>query len=724
MTKRSRVLAWFLPFVFLLLSFQAKGQLLMDVFGGWDGHSVAYRWTPLVIEISNHGMPLTGYIEIRDRSNLDKRISMMAIEIPSQSNKRVMMYVPPQASYNSLTVSLLSDREKVIKEQQVGLKNLLSPSRLVAESIPSAWPKMGLNNKDFFPKRPGWQSTRMLKQHLPDSFVGYDALTALHLGWSDVKDLSVQQKQALLDWVWLGGHLIVSAENIDDWRSDPWWKEILPFEVSDRQSNTTWSAVESWTRERCAHLGLNTEKITFQPLGSTESLVVIGSLKKGKALIQQDALPLIAIRRAGRGFITQMLFNPGLEPFRSWNGREDFWQCLLQLPQESMDEMIYGGGSKEDKADPRDSIREAARNAPNAPPSGYSQKPQLHSRAYDNLAINMLSTDQQQDFPWIILSTLLIGYVILIGPVDYIWLKRKKKWVWTWLTFPSYVAATTILIYFLGYWTNSGVSEWKQWTIQDWFSDSRWQYGTTVSRFYSSRNSEYAFRDAERVFSQVREVVANEYGSPTINRQSIILTPSGTRVIAEIPVWTSASFSGRFQTASNPIEASFDRLTKKLTVKNLTAATLENCRWVMDSHNYFSLGNIKAGEAKEWDLNAIQETKGSDEGIVGLIDYAGQYHYGGRRASPMDLDLSQQLFFLSRNKHHSPPIERGSVGDSLDLSCSWQDGDAVLLATSTEPTTFPWGLNFKPMRHEHTITHRFHFPAQLGEIASPNPDEP
>src|SRR2546423_3242595 len=107
-------------------------------------------------------------------------------------------------------------------------------------------------------------------------------------------------------------------------------------------------------------------------------------------------------RSRGRGQITELLFSPEREPFRSWKNREWFWAKLLSVPPswfgpENLN--AYGGWS------------------------------------VDGVFGAMIDSRQERKLPvqWLLL--LLGGYLLLIGPVGPDCLKRAHKQMLSWLTF-------------------------------------------------------------------------------------------------------------------------------------------------------------------------------------------------------------------------------------------------------------------------------------------------
>ena len=690
-------------------------QIVMDVFGGWDGRAISQRWIPVVVEVSNKGLPISGFIEIHTDGPLPERLTLTWVEIPMQTTKRIWIYLPPMTYPSALKVALLNHRKKMLYEVPLKIEVFSPPSRLVAESIPSGWLKMGLSHHRTRESRPDWISTRMLKQHLPDTAVGYDGLDALHLGWSDVSDLNSAQRQALLDWIWSGGHLIVSAEDSNAWRSDRWWSSLLPLHVDGQKSVPDLAPLEIWLRDQQQKTepieGDNPDsapdtKPPQPPMAGMETLVGTGVLQRGHVLIARDDVPLAAQLRAGMGFVTQLLFNPGRAPFRDWQGRPVFWLNLTQSTREYTDACL---APDEEKTSGGGQIRNAIRGAtPGAQPVTSTRQFRQHS--VENFATNFLLTRQQRELPWVLLSALLAGYVVLIGPFDYIWLKRRRKLVWTWLTFPAYVVCTTAVIYAIGHWVNAGESEWRQWTVVDWLRDIKRQRLITSAWFYSTRNANYEWGDAPGLMGQMRNI--SEEGARQTDRwdyRNVVTTPAGSRADVAVPVWTSCGFLGRLEQSSEPLDASFDSATKTLRITNPTQMVWKDCRLITDHQHYKSLGELKPGETRVWHVNDVGDLN-IDAGQLGesMIYYAYRGYHQTEIPESKRLDLEQGLFFAPRLQSD---CQAGSVGEGMDLSSTWQEGDAVFIATSEAPKDWPWRLGFNPKRQAHTLTHRIYFSA-------------
>ena len=119
----------------------------------------------------------------------------------------------------------------------------------------------------------------------------------------------------------------------------------------------------------------------------------------------------------GLGQVSVLGFNPEREPFKSWTNRAWFWARLAKVPAAWFEK----------------------------------EAPQQYGRSsIDGVYGAMLDSRQVSKLPIIWLLLLLAAYLVIIGPVDRIWLKRINKQMLTWLTFPAYVAIFSLLIYFIG----------------------------------------------------------------------------------------------------------------------------------------------------------------------------------------------------------------------------------------------------------------------------------
>src|SRR5204862_1778648 len=141
--------------------------------------------------------------------------------------------------------------------------------------------------------------------------------------------------------------------------------------------------------------------------------VATGTLRDGHVVVSAGETPLIVTANRGRGQITALLFSPEREPMHSWKNLPYFWGRLIEVPP-------------------------AAMTANMGPQGGWSS---------DGVFGAMIDTRQVHKLPveWLLL--LLLVYLVVIGPLDQFWLKKIGRPMLTWITFPCYVIAFSLVIY-------------------------------------------------------------------------------------------------------------------------------------------------------------------------------------------------------------------------------------------------------------------------------------
>src|SRR5262249_51778165 len=140
----------------------------------------------------------------------------------------------------------------------------------------------------------------------------------------------------------------------------------------------------------------------------------------------QGRIPLAVQSPYGLGRITVFGFDLDRGPFSEWGSRGPFWENLVAqtahpLPQGQFERYPVGRG---------------------AAPEDYSTSLQGSLDYFEGVPV--------VSFGWVALFILI--YIVLIGPVDYLFLKKVvKRLEWTWVTFPIIVITVSAGAYFAAY---------------------------------------------------------------------------------------------------------------------------------------------------------------------------------------------------------------------------------------------------------------------------------
>ena len=288
--------------------------------------------------------------------------------------------------------------------------------------------------------------------------------------------------------------------------------------------------------------------------------VVTGTVTDGSVLAEQEGIPLIIHASRGRGQLTLMTFSPERDPIKTWKNRPWFWAKLGGIPGQ-----WFEGGNR-----------------------NY-----WSGSSVDGLFGSMIESRQVRKLPIEWLMAMLVVYLIFIGPLDRIVLKKLNRQMWTWITFPAYVVLFSALIYYVGFRLRAGDSEWSELNVVDVipFGQETLTRGRTYGALYSPINANYRLASKRIMGSFRTEASASWNGS--IGGQTSKALKQGEGFIADVsvPVWTSRLFvSDWYDNLENaPIEAAFQNFNSPpstMVVKNQTPFEFNQLRLFLKDQVY------------------------------------------------------------------------------------------------------------------------------------------
>lgn len=372
----------------------------MTVRAGFDGIHKTNHWTPVQVTVSNSGPAVTGELRINTGSGTsgDLAIYSAPIDLPTQSNKRLTLYVYLPRFTNQLTVQLVDGNGQPLLSQtsnrltQLGLDGLLYG---VVSSAPG--------DLDFLQNVTGGRAEAAVAYlaltELPETPPAWLGLDVLIFHDVDTGQLTPAQRTALDTWMELGGQLVIAG--------GPGWQktavslgDLLPVTLNGSETVADLPALSQ-------DIGL-----PFRDPGPY--LVTTSSLRRGELLFHQDGLPLLARQDQGRGSAYFLALDPALAPLVDWNGSPVLWaEVANRVPAPSP----WAAGVR----------------------NSYAA-----TQAVGSLPSVALPSVLQ------LLAYLLI-YVVLVGPVNYVALKRRNRRELAWLTIPALVLVFTVLAYVTGF---------------------------------------------------------------------------------------------------------------------------------------------------------------------------------------------------------------------------------------------------------------------------------
>ena len=729
--NRSWAGGWLAVWIFLAaLSSPAAStpaNIQFDVFPGYDGIVPEATWFPIVCEIKNDGPSFTATIVIKGGQFSQGQVRKTVVELPTKTLKRVVIPVFSSArSFSSWDLQLLDERGR-IRAEQLGLR----PRKQVAVDVPvvGALSRTAGGLPTIRPVRPQQGElqpsvARLLTPIFPDNPLALEGMTCLYLNSEKASELGVTQSGALVSWVAGGGHLVLAIEQVGDLAGATWLQNILPVTVSDIQSVTEHQDLHDWlirddwiaTLEPQAQPGVPgqpRQRRTWRidPSSPFSDLLVdptfeAAPLQVARASVSPGAtvlcsagkLPLMVQSHVGRGRVTVLLFSPEREPARSWKHLPSFWAKLADVPKSLYLSSDYYN------------------------PGGWSS---------DGVVGAMIDSRQVHKLPIGWLFLLLLVYLAVIGPLDYYWLKRLKRPMLTWITFPCYVVLFSLVIYLIGYKLRAGVSEWNELHVVDVLQNGPRTAlrGRSFLSVYSPVNQKYPIEAQQKIASLRGEFVGTWSGGQDSENVSII--QSGDKFKGElfVPVWTSQLFCNDWWDETSEgihvaVKAAGDGW--EVSVDNRTRTKLDHVQLVIDQRIH-SLESIPSKSSK---TSRVSRTAG-----LALIDYVdshgGQFSTaassrrrafgeseGGRLDDLPNAGATLSFIGLLRNnqQHASFVVPRG-----LDLSPRIKEGRAVLLAWSDDFSPTSPLPRFKPTWSHRQTLWRVPVDFQVAPLAENNP---
>jgi hypothetical protein len=452
--------------------------LTMRVTVGFDGYCHSGTWCPVYAVLSNEGVDIEGELRVAIRGaggGTEPVMYARQVVLPAHSRKAYFLYLPPAGVSSSLpTVQLLTGKKVLMSEQAVVVW-LDEGDRLygVASSNPSALNFLS----DVTPAGGRAAVAHLNLEALPPNPLGWEGLDVLILNDLDTTALSGERRRALETWVVHGGHLVVGG-GAGVARTVAGVADLLPVTVGGTRSvDDLWVLGE--------RLGT--------PVAASSYAVAQADLRDGQALIEQSDeqgdLILLARRTHGAGRVDFLAFDAGLNPFLRWSDNTRLWKFVI---------------------------------GPGAAGTWLLTVRNGHS-AYE--AINAIPGLELPSTLYIL--GFMLVYTLLIGPVNYLILRRLDRRELAWLTIPALVVGFTACAYVTGFQIRGGAAIVHRLAAVYVPEGARIGRVSQVVGLFSPRRADY---DVWVAGAEVSEVPGDYYGGPIQQPLHIIEAAEGSTV--------------------------------------------------------------------------------------------------------------------------------------------------------------------------------------------------
>jgi hypothetical protein len=352
-------------------------------------------WLAVRVDVENRGPAMSGEIRLAPSSGQGSTYSV-AIELASGARQQHFLYtqVGPFGTRFDIT---LRTGDSVQASAHVAVEAAENSRRIyvVAEHPERVTPPLAASLQTKGTSNP--KMVAISPEDLPPRVEPWSSMDLLV--WHDVDSarLDAPRQAALQTWLATGGSLLVIGGSLGSTMFTGFPADLLPFQPS--------TAVEVSTVDLTALFGR-------LPTGAAPLPALTGSPVNGTPLWRVGADVIGARAPYGQGTVTLVGLDPTTDGFAASEAADALWKDAV----------------------PASSAWDAARLPTD---DGF-----LVSSLGQLPAVRLPGGD--------VLLLLILAYVVVIGPVNYLILKRRDRREWAWLTMPLTIGVFGVAAYGLG----------------------------------------------------------------------------------------------------------------------------------------------------------------------------------------------------------------------------------------------------------------------------------
>ncbi len=358
-----------------------------------QGHARLGSWIAIEVHLVNSGPSISGELRLQGGTQGGTRFAT-AVQLDSPSDKTFVLHAQPPSFGEDLEVVLASG-DQVLRRQKVAV-TIHDGGQLIVGVVAEQAPR--IVGSLSLPAVQNQQPAVVVPLTVADLPTRIEAWSALdRLIWQDVDaaTLSTEQLTALRGWLALGGRLVIVGGTAGIGSLGGFPDDLLPYRPT--------ATIDVAAASLASLLGTT-------PKDAADVPAMAGELARGRALASSGDRVIAAQAPYGSGSVTIL----GVDPTVGWvaeaAANRSLWPSLI--PARSEGSTAIGDDSQ---------IVSAVGNLP-------------------ALALPPLGG----------LLLLLFGYIALIGPLNYLVLRRIDRREWAWITMPVLIVGFAVGAYAFG----------------------------------------------------------------------------------------------------------------------------------------------------------------------------------------------------------------------------------------------------------------------------------
>jgi len=400
------------------------------VFQVTAGFNARYRdgnWVPIQISLSNNGADFSGMLSINAPSPFagsgnatSTSTYKQPITLANGAQKQVTMYVPlnfgAPGTTQSIKINLLDDNGNTVRTQTSTLTSVGQNDVFVGVLSDQ---NVGFNPlySVSLPNQGGSMVVEPLNAStMPDMATVLKNFNLIVLDNFTTSTLSSEQLAALQTWINQGGALIEVGG--PEWRRTLGALPASLLPVAINGTSTLPAGTPLLPIGGPTNAGPKPGMINASVPVSTATLAQGNNGDLQSAIIlAASSTPVIVQAHQGQGIICYVAFDPTLAPIINWPAAGALWKSLVLR-----------------------TLGDAVLNSSNT----FTSVKLLQAGGLTGLLQNLLANAPPS--PWLLLA-LLLGYLIILGPVRFLLVRWRKRRDWNWRIVLSSIVIFSLLSY-------------------------------------------------------------------------------------------------------------------------------------------------------------------------------------------------------------------------------------------------------------------------------------
>ncbi len=416
-----------------VLAQERTGEPTFQVKAGFESHYRDGNWVPVQITLRNDGPDFNGTLSLITPTPQFQLSSnqgipsnyQISITLANGTQKQVTMYLPLYFDVQNVTVKLLDSSGHNVGSQTAPLVPLTPGDVLIGILSDQSSGFSSLSALPL-PNQAGSIVLEFLNANtMPTAAAALKNFNIIVLDNFTTTNLSAIQLNALQNWINQGGSLILVG--------GPEWHRTLgtlpaglaPIQVYGSSTIPAGTVLLPPGGSAASGSGQHNIPATVQSPVSISAATLIPHANDGKSevILASPTTPLIVQTYQEQGTIVYLAFDPTLEPILGWQGVSLLWDSLLLR-------------SLGDQLLPHSGI------SPGLGSSAQQVQPILANRMSGFLQSLLPSTIPP---PWRMLGILLFCYILVLGPIRFLLVKRLKGHYWSWRIILSSIVIFSLL---------------------------------------------------------------------------------------------------------------------------------------------------------------------------------------------------------------------------------------------------------------------------------------